>query len=332
MNSKKLLVILGPTATGKTDLGLKLAEKLGGELIACDSRQVYKGLDIGTGKLPGESENLQIEKRDGFWQVNGVNIWLYDVVDPKIQFTVFDYVIEARQAVEGIENRGKLSIIVGGTGFYLKALISGLDDLRIPTKPALRRKLSGWDLHKLQGRVEELSPTRWAALNCSDRNNPRRLVRILEHIYMYPYINTNFQTTGLDKTHDVLKIGLTAPRPYLNNRIDVRLSARISQGLIREGQMLLRQGVTADRMRELGLEYGLLADLLEGKIGQEEFEPKLRIKIHRFAKRQMTWFEKEPAGVHWFDVSSGDCHYRIEELVRNWYNQKREGKIWSQER
>src|SRR3989338_8125799 len=127
---KKLLVILGPTATGKTDLAINLAKKFNGELIACDSRQVYKGLDIGTGKYPAQYKKLK--KGEGFWEIDGIKIWMYDKVFLNIQYTVFDYVKDAEIVIKDILDRGKLPIVVGGTGLYLRALSEELHNLSVP--------------------------------------------------------------------------------------------------------------------------------------------------------------------------------------------------------
>ena len=151
----KLLVILGPTATGKTDLALQLAGKFQGELVACDSRQVYKGLDIGTGKEPREKG--KVVKGKGFWEIDRAKIRMYDVADPKVQYTVADYVKEAAKAVEDISSRAKLPIIVGGTGFYLKALLLGLSNLSVPVDLKLRKQLEKLSVGELQ--EKGISPT-----------------------------------------------------------------------------------------------------------------------------------------------------------------------------
>ncbi len=162
---KKALIILGPTATGKTDIALDLARKFNGELVSCDSRQVYKDLDIGTGKLPGKSK--KVEKGDGYWVIDGVIIWLYDIVDPNDQYSVFNYVREASRVINDISEGGKLPIIVGGTGLYLRGLIDGLSDVGIPVDYQLRGELEEQTIGELQNRVELLSPTIYSNLNNS---------------------------------------------------------------------------------------------------------------------------------------------------------------------
>ncbi len=313
----KLLVILGPTATGKTDLGLSLAKKLNGELIACDSRQVYKGLDIGTGKLPGEK--VKVEKGEGYWVLDGVKIWLYDVVDPKKQYTVVEYIDDAKKAVENIIKRSKLPIIVGGTGLYLRGLLEGFSNLGKPVDLKLREELEKLSLQQLQGRISTLSPIQFEKLNNSEKNNKRRLIRQIELISMYPYISTNTELLGLSKDFDILKIGLTAPRSDLNQRIDLRIISRINFGMIKEALDLKNRGVSTKRMKELGLEYGILADYLDGLINKEELITVLQNKIHQYAKRQLTWFKKEKE-VSWFDITVKNYSQKVVKQASNWYN------------
>lgn len=313
---KKVLIILGPTATGKTDLALDLAKELNGEIIAGDSRQVYKNLDIGTGKLP--RKNVIFEKNEGFWLVDGVKIWMYDVADPKRQFNVSDYSKLAKTKVEEISQQGKLPIIVGGSGLYLKALEKGLPNLSVPVNLALREELEKLLPWQLQMRLKKDFPQKWNKLNISDRSNKRRLVRAMELSYMYPYISNNVETEGINKSFDILKIGLSASRPILNSRIDSRLDLRIKQGLIQEGKKLVELGISLKRLRELGLEYGCLADLLEGKISETEFRIKLQNKIHQYAKRQLTWFKKDQ-NIKWFDISLEDFRNNVTNRIISWY-------------
>lgn len=331
----KILVILGPTATGKTDLALHLAKKYNGELVSCDSRQVYKGLDIGTGKEPGiKNKELRIKKYDLRWEIDGINVWMLDVVDPNTQYTVSDYVQDAWKVIEDILKMGKLPIVVGGTGLYLRALIEGLPNLSIPVDQKLRGKLEKLSKEELQEKLKQLSSERWENLNQSDRENPRRLLRSIELVLMYGHSNksqiSNLKTQSFNKlridpeqsrmgqNYDILKIGLTAPRDILNYRIDQRVLSRLDQGLIQEAEKLHKQGLSFKRMRELGLEYGILADFLEAKVNREEFIKKLQTKIHQYAKRQLTWFKKMK-DVDWFDIEKPFDLLTLEKGVDSWY-------------
>ncbi|MDO8639029.1 MAG: tRNA (adenosine(37)-N6)-dimethylallyltransferase MiaA [Candidatus Daviesbacteria bacterium] len=316
---KKVLVILGPTATGKTDVALQLAQKYNGELVSCDSRQVYNGLDIGTGKEASSKYQVVCIKGKGFWEINGIRIWMYDACDPKKQFTVKDYVKEASKVIEDILKRGKLPIIVGGTGFYLKALLEGIPNLDIPVNKKLRGELEKLSLGDLQKKLQELSPEKWEQLNSSDRNNSRRLLRSIELLSMYPYISNNQVTITNDQKYDVLRIGLRAPREILNKRIDLRLVSRIDQGMITEAKKLHQNGLTFIRMKELGLEYSMLARLLKGEISENQLIEQLSVKIHQYAKRQMTWFNLQK-NISWFDITQDKWNQKVEKLIFKWYH------------
>lgn len=315
----KLLVILGPTATGKTDLALFLAKKFNGEIISCDSRQVYKGLDIGTGKMPGKFESLQLE--DGRWNVDGVAIHMYDVVSPKIQYTVADYVTDAGGIVEDIHHRKKLAIVVGGTGLYLKALLYGLSSLSIPVDKKLRLQLNKLSVSELQERLKQNSIKKWHNLNYSDKHNPRRLVRIIEMLMVKPKKRLT-QSSFKDRSCDILKIGLTAPREVLYQRSDERALSRIKQGMVEEANRLKKMGLSLKRMRQLGLEYRCLADYLTGNIqSQADLISIMQGGIHRFIRRQLTWFKKEK-DINWFNITDQDFSITMEKLVGKWYDNK----------
>lgn len=291
LRKDKLLVILGPTSTGKTDLGLRLAKKFNGELISCDSRQVYKGLDIGTGKLPGSS-------------------WMLDVCDPKDQYSVAEYVKDANKVINDILEREKLPIIVGGTGFYLKALLEGLPNLEVPIDLRLRRQLNNLTVEELQ---KKLSNEKLAKMNGSDRQNPRRLIRAIEL--------KGWKSIKEFKIYDSLKIGLTAPREILYQRSDSRIIDRIKQGMIEEAKRLRKKGLGLERMKQLGLEYGILADYLSGKINtKEDLVKTLQLKIHGYIKRQQTWFKKGK-NINWFDITEKNYAKKVEKIITKWYHQ-----------
>lgn len=315
---KKVLVILGPTATGKTDIALRLAKKYHGELVSCDSRQVYTGLDIGTGKEASSKYKVLSIKGKGFWEINGIKIWMYDVADPSTQFTVKDYVERANKVLENILKRNKLPIIVGGTGLYLKALLEGLPNLNIPIDEKLREELEKLSLEELQEKLKSLYPARWKNLNESDQKNPRRLLRSIELMSMYGYISKQqFSSTNYQK-YNILKIGLTIPREILKKRIFARLISRIDQGLITEAKELYKKGLSLERMQELGLEYGMLAKLLEDEISEDQFIEQLSVKISQYAKRQITWFKKEKS-ILWFDITDKNWRLKLENQVQKWY-------------
>ncbi len=312
----KLLVILGPTATGKTDLALKLAKRFNGELVSCDSRQVYRGLDIGTGKMPSAGR-WKIE--DGRWIVNGIPIHMYDVVDPKDQYNVARFAKDARGIIEDIYTRKKLPILVGGTGLYIKAIVEGLSNLGVLVNLDLRKKLEKLSKADLQIKLQKISPEKWDKMNYSDRQNPRRLIRAIE-LEISPRRSPFGHLRGGLMSYDTLKIGLTAPRKILYRRADERVNSRIKQGMINEAKTLRMNGLSLKRMKQLGLEYGVLADYLEGEIDSPSlFARRLASKIHGYARRQTTWFKKEKQ-VFWFDITEREYIHKIEKLIRRWYD------------
>ncbi|MBI2597285.1 tRNA (adenosine(37)-N6)-dimethylallyltransferase MiaA [Candidatus Daviesbacteria bacterium] len=322
----KLLIILGPTSTGKTDLALYLAKRFDGEVISCDSRQVYMGLDLGTGKMPNKqvcclrNKQLRVEKSKGRWEVEGVKIWQYDVVVPKKQYTVYDYIKDANKVIFGILNRRKLPIIAGGTGLYLKALLEGLPNLSIPIDQNLRKQLNDLKVKKLQQKLQDISPDKWNSLNISDRQNPRRLIRAIEIMINSKLKCQNSKLQFKSQNYNTLKIGLITDREILYQRSDKHVVGRIKLGMIEESENLHKNGLSLDRMKQLGLEYGVLADYLEGRIQtQDELIKVLQLKIHDYIRRQMTWFKKEK-DVNWFDITDLNYLNKIEKLVRSWYD------------
>lgn len=317
---EKILVVLGPTATGKTELALRLAKKFNGELIACDSRQVYSGLDIGTGKLPGYE--AEIIKGKGFWEINGIKVWMYDVVSLREQYTVADYVKDAERIVEDILKRKKIPIVVGGTGFYLKALLEGLPNLEISVDRKLRGELAKLSLMELQDKLKKLSLPRWENLNESDQKNPRRLLRSIELATMNPYIITQNQRTkkGNGK-YNVLKIGLTAPRMIIYQKIDHRVLDWIKYGIVEEVKNFLLKGIPKRRINELGLEYAVVLEYLDGVVSFDEMVGKIQNKVRQYSKRQVTWFKKEK-NIFWFDITEKEFLQKLENLIAKWYDSR----------
>lgn len=315
---RKVLVILGPTATGKTGLALNLARQFDGELVACDSRQVYKDLDIGTGKLP--SSKLRVEEHDNKWEIDRINVWMYDVVKPDVLYSVYNYVKDAVWVIEDILIRDKLPIIVGGTGLYLKALFDGLPNLSIPVDEKLRRELRKLSVAKLQSRLRRLSPATWKTLNQSDRKNPRRLLRSIEIHNMYGYRTRDTVCDLGFKNYDVLRIGLTAPRSVLYQKIDSRVLVWIKAGIVKEVKDLVNRGISLEKFKGFGLNYYVVARYVAGRISEDQLITQLQIKTRQYAKRQMTWFRKYENYAQWFDITDPNWAKKIEKLVQNWYD------------
>ncbi len=283
--SKKILVIVGPTASGKSGLAVRLAKKFGGEIISADSRQVYKNLDIGTGKITKK-------------EMQGVPHHLLDVVDPRKQFSVSEYKKLAVKKIEKI----KLPIIVGGTGFYIDAVARRTDFPDIPPNKKLRNKLNKKTEAELFKMLQKKDPRR--AKNI-DRYNKVRLIRALEIVGALGGV----PKLKLKKNKNFIYIGL---RPIdLKKRIKIRLLKRLS-GMIKEAEKLRRNGLSYKRMHELGLEYRFLALYLKGRLSKKEFVERLNTAIDQYAKRQMTWFKRNKEIV-WFEPEE---YEKIERYVK----------------
>ena len=294
----KILVIVGPTAVGKTSLGAKLAQEYHGELVSADSRQIYQGLDIITGK-------------DRPW---GVKIWLLDVVKPDQKFSAADYFRLGWEAIEDIWRQGKLPIVVGGTGFYLKALLKGLATIGVPPDWSLRKKLENCSVSELQKKLREVDPQRAQRMNESDWQNPRRLIRAIE---VAQKRKTVFAAEI--KPYHGLIIGLTAPTKVLYERINQRVKERLQIGAEKEIKALLDRGYTWENS-VLGetIGYREWRGFFEGYESKTEVIAKWQFAEHSYARRQMTYF-RSMKEIHWFDITEADWADKVEKLVKDWY-------------
>lgn len=305
MKKKKMLVIVGPTATGKSDLAVFLAKKLGGEVVSADSRQVYKGLDIGTGKVPRDPTNYKLRTKNYFYK--GVPHHLLGVVNPKRVFSVSQYKKLGEKILQDIWQQEKLPIICGGTGFYIQALVDGIVLPEVPPNKKLRKQLEKKSATELFTILKKLDPRRAKEI---DRKNPRRLIRAIE-IAKYSGKVPRLEIQPPSNT-DILEIGINMPDKILRNRIEKRLKARIKKGMIAEAVRLNRQGLSWKRMEELGLEYRYLARYLQGKILKKEMITQLAGEIWQYAKRQRTWFKRDKR-IRWFLPTKKE---RIEKIVK----------------
>lgn len=297
----KLLVICGPTATGKTTLAVNLASKFNGELISADSRQIYQGLDIGTGKdHPRE-----------------VVIHMIDLVKPNEPFTVAHYVKLAIKKIKTIWARGRLPVLVGGTGLYIKGIVEGIETIGIPPDWKLRKKLQTWSTPKLQETLKKLAPEKWERMNKSDRENPRRLIRAIETAKQKA---KSKKQRYKFKIKNVLFIGLKAANKILYQRIDKRVEERVNQGVVEEIKRLLKRGYSWENS-VLGetIGYQEWQPFFEGKITSDEVIKRWKYHEHGYARRQTTWFKKNKR-IHWFDITRGNIEKEVVKLVRKWYS------------
>ncbi|MBP9822449.1 MAG: tRNA (adenosine(37)-N6)-dimethylallyltransferase MiaA [Candidatus Pacebacteria bacterium] len=273
----KIIVIVGPTASGKSDLAIKLARKFKGEIISADSRQVYRGMDVGTGKVTKKEQRL-------------AHHHLIDVANPKKIFTVSDFKKLGEKAIKEIISKNKMPIIVGGTGQYIDTLVYNFSLPEVPPNYKLRAKLEKQSTEQLFEQLQKLDPERSGNI---DSKNPRRLIRAIE------IITATGQPVGRIKQespYDVLWLGLN-PKG-LEKRISTRLSARIKQGMIAEVKKLRTGGISWQRLYDLGLEYRWVGQYLQNKITKDEMTIGLDQAIHQYSKRQMTWFKRNK-NIHW---------------------------------
>ena len=318
----KLLVICGPTATGKTALALSLAKKLapgsGSELISADSRQVYKGMDIGTGKdlPPNTKYKILKTKLGGYYKVSGVRIWGYDLVDPKEEFSVALYIKVANKIIDEIWKQGKLPILVGGTGLYIKGVIDGIETVGVKKSFRLRKSLEDKNIEELYGILAQLDPVKAASLNRSDRKNPRRLVRAIE-IAQSKIVKVKKESKAVIHD-DVLMIGLKADKKFLDEKIEKRVDRRLSGGFESEVQKLLNAGVSWNFQSMSSLGYRQMRDYFKGKASKDEAIKRWKSEEKKYAKRQMTWFKRDKR-INWFDVGKGGWEQSVEKLVKRWY-------------
>ncbi|MEK7646019.1 MAG: tRNA (adenosine(37)-N6)-dimethylallyltransferase MiaA [Patescibacteria group bacterium] len=315
MNKKpKIVVIVGPTASGKSDLAIKLARRIsakggpahyrGAEIISADSRQVYHGMDIGTGKIKRDTSFSLLNKYDRIkiatnkkkllYYSMGIHHYLIDVVSPKKIFTVSDFKSRAEKAITDITKRNKLPIVVGGTGQYIDTLIYNFSLPKVPPNYELRAQFDKLTVEQLFEKLKKLDPER--AKNI-ERHNPRRLIRALEiisSIGKVPPLNTS--PISHNTNYDVLWLGLN-PKD-LQKRIATRLSARFRQGMIAEVKKLRANGISWQRLYDLGLEYRWISRYLQNKITLQEMKDNLYRAIIQYSKRQMTWFKRNKE-IHW---------------------------------
>lgn len=301
---RKVIAIVGPTASGKTRIAVQLAKDINGEIISADSRQVYRGLNIGTGKDLDE--------------YNGVRYHLIDIVDPEEKMTLFDYLPLARAAIEDIFKRGKTPIIVGGTGLYVQGIVEGfkLEQSGVESRKSgekhqalNREQLNDGAIKQLNSILLKISPENYEKV---DHKNRHRLIRAIE------LAQEGLKPTKSKPDFEVLQLGIEVPRKELHERIDRRVDERFKQGMLEEVIGLLRSGVNADWLLGLGLEYKIITEYLTelriknyelwGEklqkkhdfkfiIHDSEFQAmaqRLKFKIHQFARRQLTWFRRFP--------------------------------------
>lgn len=295
MARPRIIVIVGPTASGKTTLAVSLAKKFNGEIVSADSRQVYKHMDIGTGKATAQ-------------EMTGVPHYGINIADPRKTFTVEQFRKVALDSIETIYKKGKIPILVGGTGFYVDAVLYGSRYPQIPPDWQLRAKLEKKTTEELYILLTSFDPTRAASI---DKNNRRRLIRAIEIIKKAGWI-----PPVSSKSHfDALVIGIKKDHAELRDLIHKRLEDWIKRGFIREVEDLNKKyDVTWKRIGELGLNYREIADFLQKKISREKAIVKADMAIWHYAKRQLTWFRRMKS-VHWI-ISTKEAEKLVKDFLQ----------------
>ena len=291
---KKMVTILGPTASGKTTLATRLAHTIGGEIISADSRQVYRNMDIGTGKDLAD------------FVVDGKKIpyHLIDIAEAGTKYNLYQYQHDFHVAYQDIVSRDERPILCGGTGLYLEAVLKGYELSPVPQNAELRARLEGKSLAELTQILSDLKAQTGSVMhNTTDVDSCQRAIRAIE-IETYNIEHTTALRTmpGIDS----LIIGVNIEREERRRKITARLKQRLDEGMVEEVRGLLDSGIAADDLIYYGLEYKFITEYIIGKLTYEEMFRQLEIAIHQFAKRQMTWFrgmERRGTTIHWVDAS-----------------------------
>ncbi len=299
MIKPKAIAIVGPTASGKTALSIALAKHFDGEIISADSRQVYRGLDIGSAKVTPE-------------EMADVPHHLIDVVNPTTVYTGADFKRDGEIALTDITHRGKLPIVAGGTFFYLELLKGTMQSAPIPPNPQLRAQLEQKTTEKLFAELVAKDPRRAETI---DPDNPRRLIRaleVIEAIGVVPEIHTH------ELPYHWLTIGIDVPTEILNERIHQRIITRLQIGMIEEVESLHKNGVSWERLEAIGLEYRYLARYLQNTLTKDEMITELTNKSRQFAKRQRVWLKRDTS-INWlpYPANNKDAILLVEQFLKN---------------
>lgn len=294
MQNQKMITILGPTASGKTAVAAALALRTGGEIISADSRQVYRRMDIGTGKDLAD------------YTIGDVKIpyHLIDIAEPGTKYNLFQYQQDFHEAYDEIRSRGKLPILCGGTGLYIEAVLGGYSLSPVPQNQALRDSLEGKSLEELTRMLVELKRQNGSNMhNRTDVDTAQRAIRAIEiETYNLEHPTPDRQMPPVDS----LVIGINIDRELRREKITRRLKARLDEGMCDEIQGLIDGGVNPEDLIYYGLEYKFITEYVIGRTSYEEMFRQLEIAIHQFAKRQMTWFrgmERRGFTIHWIDAA-----------------------------
>jgi len=307
---QKAIVILGPTSTGKTSLAIKIAKEINGAIISVDSRQVYKYMDIGTGKVPVNTD-FQITKGKDKWLIDGIEIFLYYLIYPNEDFNVSTFVKIAKEKINQVLRDKNIPIIVGGTGFYIDILLSEQKVFPVAPDIMLREQLESLSLSQLQQTLLDLDKDKYEGI---DIQNPVRLIRAIEIVKS----GKSDESIGL-VDFQFLKIGLTTDRDELFARADKWVDEVLQHGLIQEVKDLLSRGYEKTQPMQ-GMIYKTVNAYINGEIILEEYlEVKIKFELHNYIRRQQTYFKKDKS-INWFDIKNNTFDQSVLKQVKSFYN------------
>lgn len=306
--AQRLIIVTGPTASGKTRRAVDIAKATGGEVISADSRQLYRGMDIGTGKDMEE--------------YGSVPCHLVDIAPAGYRYNLYEYLRDFAQAEALVRSRGKQPVVCGGTGLYVESIAKGLRLPEVAANPELRASLEGKTLAELAEMLAGMKTLH----NTTDIDTPKRAIRAIEIATYYADHPEEAIATEPHPREDAVVIGVDIPRDERRRRISLRLDQRLQAGMVDEARRLLEQGLKADDLIYYGLEYKYLALYLTGQLTYDQMKEQLETAIHQFAKRQMTWFrgmERRGTRIHWlpFDLPADEFVGRVLEICQN-HNQE----------
>jgi len=298
---KKSLIILGPTASGKTALAVKIANKYNGEIISADSRQIYKGMDIGTGK--DLQEYMIVDK--------AIPYHLIDILDPITDYSVFDFKKDFYDCYNRIIKNNALPILCGGTALYIDSILFDYNMPKSKPNKILRKKMGTM---RLEGLKDKLISIKKDAYDKNYHISQRRIIRTIEILTQNQSNDIDMNKQGKNKFKNSLVLGIKVERGILLNRIKKRLEVRLNKGMIEEVQTLLNTGISPERLHTLGLEYRYISAYLSKKIDYKTMQSKLNTAINQFSKRQMTFFrrmEKRGININWVPIENSNKIYKI---------------------
>ena len=310
--NKKIFIILGPTSSGKTSLGLDLCKKFNGEIISADSRQVFKFMDVGTGKIPVNSK-VEIERGDKFWLLDGIKVWGYDLVTPDQYFSGYDFAEFALKKAKEIYDSGKTMFLVGGTGFYIDLFTGKVQPSKVLPDLELRTSLEELSLSDLQRKLQSLDR---GAFEEIDKKNKVRLVRAIEKSLSK---NINDKELSYLRDFEFVHIGLNTPREVLYKRSDLWVEYIWKNNIVGEVNRLCDLGY-GESPKIKGLVYKTVLEYIRGGINENEAIERIKFDIHAYVRRQLTWFKKNEE-IDWVDITKDDfreiIYNKVEEKIKN---------------